>query len=220
LGVKTNFFGRKLLLNVDVFTTTVHDFQANVVDTGPGALRGYLANIEKVRVKGAEIDSAFLMASHLSGHVAAAYTDGKYVSYRNGPCPIELIGNATTVCDLSGKRLSSTPRWAGSVGAEYVLPLSVAGIDGDAYLDSEVATRSWIYGDASDSQYTAIDGYTLVNARLGFRTSKGWDVALWARNLFDRNYLQNVTVQAGNSGLIAGTPGEQRLVGLMVRATF
>jgi iron complex outermembrane receptor protein len=47
---------------------------------------------------------------------------------------------------------------------------------------------------------------TLVNASIGFRAAKGWDVALFARNLFNRNYLQNLTVQAGNSGLVVGTP--------------
>jgi hypothetical protein len=38
-----------------------------------------------------------------------------------------------------------------------------------------------------------------------------------ARNLFHKVYMQNLTVQAGNSGLIVGTPSEPRLIGVTLR---
>jgi iron complex outermembrane receptor protein len=206
-------------MNFDVYHSDVRDFQANVVDTGPGALRGYLANIEQVRVKGAELDAAFVVGAHLTGHVSLAYSDGVYVSYRNGPCPIELIASSTTVCDLSGKPMSNLPRWAGSLGGEYVHPLKLAALDGDGYLHADLTSRSSIYGDPSDSQYTVISGYTTLNAILGYRR-KGWEVSVWARNLLNRNYMQTLTVQAGNSGLIVGTPSDPRAAGITLRAAF
>jgi iron complex outermembrane receptor protein len=64
-----------------------------------------------------------------------------------------------------------------------------------------------------------IDGYSVVNVSSGFRQGR-WEVALFVRNLFERNYMQNLTVQAGNSGLIVGTPGDPRTYGLTVRAKF
>ena len=220
LGIKTALLDRRLLLNLVVFDTTVDDFQANVVDTGPGALRGYLANIEEVSVKGAEFDSSFVLGEHFTGHVSVAYADGKYESYKNGPCPIELIGTATSVCDLSGKPLSALPRWAGSVGGEYAREVSIAGLSGEAYVHLEVTSRDDTYGDPSDSQYTLIDGYSVVNASIGIRNAGPWELSLWARNLLDENYMQNLTVQAGNSGLMVGTPGEPRSVGITLRASF
>ena len=63
-----------------------------------------------------------------------------------------------------------------------------------------------------------IGGYTLINASIGIRAAKGWELAVFARNLLDRDYLQNVTVQAGNSGLIVGTPSEPRVFGVTLRA--
>jgi hypothetical protein len=30
-----------------------------------------------------------------------------------------------------------------------------------------------------------------------FRSRHGWEIAVFARNLFDRNYIQNVAIQAG-----------------------
>ena len=65
-----------------------------------------------------------------------------------------------------------------------------------------------VYGDPADSQATLMDGYTVVNASVGFRQKNGpWEAVLWARNLMDREYIQNMTIQAGNSGLVVGTPG-------------
>ena len=220
LGVKTTFFQRRLLLNLDLYDTTVHDFQTNVVDNAPGALRGYLANIEEVQVKGAEADATFLVTQNFTGYVSTAITNGKYVSYKNGPCPLELIGSTTAVCDLSGKPLSGTPHTVVSTGGEYRLPTHIGRFAGETFLRADLTSRTDIYGDPADSKYTVIKGFTLVNASLGLRASARWEVSVWARNLFDRNYMQNLTVQAGNSGLIVGTPSDPRIVGVAVRASF
>jgi len=220
LGIKTRLLDQRLLLNFDVYDTTVRDFQTNVVDSGPGALRGYLANIDKVRVDGAELDASFAATENLTGHFSAAYSDGTYVSYKNGQCPLELISSTTTVCDLSGKALSALPRWVESLGGEYAHPMSIAGIEGHAYLQGELQTRSKMFGEPSDSRFAVIDGYSVVNASLGFRQRGRWELAVFVRNLFDKNYMQNLTVQAGNSGLIVGTPSDPRTYGLTVRARF
>ena len=220
VGLKTALFDRHLLLNVDAYTTSVRNFQTNIVDTGPGALRGYLANIDKVRVQGVELDSMFVIDENFSGHISGAYTDGKYVSYLNGPCPLERIGTATTVCDLSGRPLSAQPVWVFSVGGEYAQQTNLAGLDGEAFLHAELGTRSKTFGDPSDSKYTVIDGYNVVNASLGFREKEHWEVFVWARNLFDQNYMQNYTIQAGNSGLILGTPNDPRMFGVTLRARY
>ena len=209
-----------MILNADLYETNVKDFQTNVVDTGPGALRGYLANIPKVRVKGAEFDGQFLLTDHLSAHLSAAWTDGKYVSHANGPCPLELIANATTVCNLSGKPLSSLARWVWSGGGEYHRPLTIGAVSGEGYVHVETTVRTKTFGDPSDSAYTVIGGYGLTNLRLGFRAARGWEASIFVRNIFDAHYLQNVTIQAGNSGLIVGTPGDGRSLGAALRTRF
>jgi iron complex outermembrane receptor protein len=220
IGLKSKLFGHRLLLNVDVYDTIVRDFQTNVVDTGPGALRGYLANIDKVEVKGIELDASFRLSSHLTGHASGAWTDGKYVSYKNGPCPLELIGSTTTVCDLSGLPITATPRSVMSIGAEYAQPARLGRLHGETFIRADATSRGRMYGDSSDSKYAVIDGYTLVNASLGFRASRHWEASVWAKNLTNRNYMQNLTIQAGNSGLVVGTPSDPRIVGVSLRARF
>jgi len=220
VGLKTSFFDDRLLFNIDAFRTTVRDFQANVVDSAPGALRGYLANIDKVRVVGVELDSAFVLNENLSGHFNATWTDAKYVSYEDGPCPIERIGTATTVCDLSGRPLTATPKWALTAGGEYVHEAGFVGLDGQVFLGVEASYRSKMSGDPSASAYTVIDGYTIVNMAAGFRQAGPWEVFVWVKNLFDEEYLTNLTVQAGNSGLIVGTPNDPQTFGVTLRARY
>jgi iron complex outermembrane receptor protein len=119
LGLKSQLFDRRLTANLALYATEIADFQANVVDSGPGALRGYLANIEKVEVRGAELDLAFRATDDLNGYFTLAYTDGEYASFTNGPCPLERIGTSTAACDLSGVELPGVSPWAASLGGEY-----------------------------------------------------------------------------------------------------
>jgi iron complex outermembrane receptor protein len=214
VGVKQVAFDGALRYSAAAFYTRVRDFQANVVDNAAVvALRSYLANIPKVTVKGVELDAAARLGSHVVVRAAGAYSNGRYADYANGPCPIELTGTATARCDLTGKALPGLPTWSGSLGTELTFPAP----RGALFFTADLSARSRVYGDATGSAYTRIAGYGLLNASLGYRHDDGWDVALFARNALDRDYLQNVTVQAGNSGLIVGTPGDPRLVGVTFR---
>lgn len=214
-GVKTTLFDDALTFNVNGYHIKVTDFQANVVDNAATvALRSYLANIPAVTVKGIEFDGTLRIGSRLRLRAAGSYADGIYKKYPSGPCPIEL--SPTVQCNLTGKALLGLPKWSGSLGGEYAAPVSVGRIDGDAFLRADATARSKVFGDATDSAYTVIQGYTLVNASVGYRTPN-WEVALFVRNLFDKDYLQNVTVQAGNSGLIVGTPSDPRMFGITLR---
>lgn len=216
-GFKTSWFDRSLTFNIDAYYTRVTDFQANVVDNAAViALRSYLANIPKVTVKGVEFDAAARIGSHLTLRAAGAYADGQYASYPNGPCPIELTGNATTSCNLTGNGLPGLPKWSGSAGGEYILPARLGPLDGNVFLNADANAKTKVLGDATGSAYTIIKGYTLVNASLGYRTPH-WEMAVFARNLFDKDYMQNLTVQAGNSGLIVGTPSDPRTIGVTLR---
>jgi iron complex outermembrane receptor protein len=215
-GVKTQFWQRRITANFAAFRSDVRDFQANVVDTGPGALRGYLANIDKVRSQGVEADLALAPIGGFSSYLRGAYTDATYESFANAPCPLEKIGNSTSVCDLSGKQLPGTSKWAVSYGSEYRQPIGA----GQAYVGAEGSYRSSFYADASDSEYLKIKGYTVINLRAGFAADAGWEVFGLIRNLFDKDYMTLLTPQSGNSGLISGVPGDPRTVQVTARYKF
>ncbi|PXW73432.1 iron complex outermembrane receptor protein [Blastomonas natatoria] len=216
-GIKSTLWDNRLTLNLAAYHTTVSDFQATVVDSSQTvALRGYLSNIPEVRVQGIEADAA-LRIGRLTLIGALAYSDGTYTDYPAGPCPLEVQTAATAACDLSGHRFAGLPRWSETLSADYTVPVA----DGALFFHADSNWRSGYFGDPSLSRFTFIDGYNLTNASLGYRREnadgEGWEIAVFARNLFDADYIQNVTIQAGNSGLILGTPSDPRTAGVTFR---
>lgn len=219
-GIKTQTFDRRLTANLAMYLTDIEDYQANVVDAGPGALRGYLANVDKVEIRGVELDITARPTAWLDLYANVAWTDAQYASFPNGPCPLERIGASTAACDLSGEPLPGVSPWAFSGGGEWRTPADILGLAGEGFVGADVSYRSTYNSDASVSQYMEIEGYALVNLRAGFRADNGWEAVIWARNAFDEEYMSFLSVQSGNSGLIIGQPGDPRTVGLTLRTSF
>ena len=216
VGLKTQAFNHRLVFNVDGFYTKVRDFQATLVEnsrTQTAQLRGYLSNIPEVTVKGVEADATALVLPGVSLRAGLAYADGEYSDYPSGPCPLEVQTAATIRCSLTGRRLASLPRVTLTAGADMEQPVG----RGSVFLHVDTASRSGFNGDPGLSRFTYIRGYNLTNANIGYRFNDGLELALFARNLFDADYVQNVTVQAGNSGLILATPSDPRTIGATLR---
>lgn len=214
VGLKTQGWGRRLTFNIDGYYTRVRDFQATLVDASQTvALRGYLSNIPQVTVKGIEADATALLLPGLTVRAGAAYADGRYSDYPAGPCPIEAQTATTAACSLTGRRLASLPRIAATAGLDYTRALG----SGAVFAHVDTASRSGVNGDPSLSRATYIRGYNLTNGTIGYRFADGLELAVFARNLLDADYIQNVTVQAGNSGLILATPSDPRTLGLTLR---
>ncbi|MFN3583228.1 TonB-dependent receptor [Phenylobacterium sp.] len=217
LGLKTELLDRRLTANLAIFRTVTDDYQANVVDTSSGLTLRYLDNIDKVRSQGFEADLRFAAGPQFNGYASLAYTDAEYVSYANGPCPLEKTGGSSAACDLSGRPLPGVSKWAGSVGGEYARPARLAGLDGDVYLSLDAQHRSGFYSDAATSRDQRVDAYTVVNARAGFRWGRSWEVFLWSKNLLDEKYFTSISAQAGNSGALFATLGDPRTIGATLR---
>ncbi|QNE32976.1 TonB-dependent receptor [Sphingomonas sp. NBWT7] len=216
IGLKNTLLDNRLIVNIDGFYTKVRDFQATVVEnslTQTVQLRGYLSNIPQVTVKGIEADVTALPVPGLSVRTAFAWSDGRYTDYPAGPCPLEAQTAATTRCSLTGRRLAPLPRFAITAGLDYQRSVG----DGQVFVHVDTASRSGFNGDPSLSRFTYIRGYNLTNANIGYRFTDGLELIVWARNLCNADYIQNLTIQAGNSGLIVGTPSDPRTIGGTIR---
>jgi len=84
----------------------------------------------------------------------------------------------------------------------------------------DASYRSSFSSSATASQYLVVDGYPLLNGRVGFRWTDGWTLTLWSRNLLDKDYFELLTAAPGNTGLFVGQPGDPRTVGVTLRMTF
>jgi iron complex outermembrane receptor protein len=202
--------------NVTLFNTDIKDYQANVVNAQVGVLRGYLANAEKVRVRGAEFDGTARLTRTLSVYGSAAYTDGTYVSFPDAPPALEETGGPQAK-DISGSVLPGISKWAFSVGGEYAHAATAFGRSGAFFGGLDASYRSSFSSSATPSKYLVVDGYSLLNARLGFRWAEGWSVFVWSRNLLDTNYFELLSAAPGGSGLYVGLPGDPRTVGVTLR---
>jgi iron complex outermembrane recepter protein len=218
VGLKTELL-RSVTANVTVYDTEIKDVQTQVTNASVGVLRGYLANAEKVRVRGAELDANARVHRNLSLYGAVAYTDGRYISFPDAPPPLEETGGPASK-DISGTVLPGISKWALSLGGEYAHPQALFGQDGQFFGGADASYRSDFSSSPSYSRYLIVDGYTLLNARIGFRATSGWSVFLWSRNLLDKNYFELLTAAPGNTGLYVGQPGDGRTVGLTLRLSL
>lgn len=233
-GVKTTLDPMGLSMSAALFRTDIADYQALVTNGQLGVLRGYLANAGTVRSEGFEWEARIRPSPRLSAYFAGAYTDATYRRFVDAPCPPELSGggsgtpvapagvpgNSPANCDISGSRLPGVSKWALSYGAEANVPARLLGADGELYLAVDLQSRSRFSSNASPSAWMWVGGYTLTAFRAGFRGPGRFDVAAFVRNAFDVHYFEQLATTPGNSGLIAGQPGDPRTFGLTVSAGF
>jgi iron complex outermembrane recepter protein len=225
-GVKTSP-AKNAIFNVTIFNTEIKDYQTQVQTAEVGVNRGYLSNAEKVRVRGAEIDANVKVSRNFSFNASGAYTDGEYVKFTNAPVPLEETGTKddsgkdVAFKDISGGELPGISKFAGSLGFELLTnPVTVFDNEGNFFLGFDTYYRSSFSSSPSPSKYLNIDGYALLNARAGFRTTKGLSFFVWGRNLLDENYYEQLLPAAGNAGHYAAVLGDPRTYGMTVRYSY
>jgi len=219
IGIKNNPLPG-VTANLAAFQTTIDDYQVNVVNGQVGVLRGYLANAEQVIVKGVEFDGAAQLGNNFSIYTNLAWTDGKFEKFTSAPPALENSGGAVQVVDASGTRLPGLSEWAGSLGGEYKLAGEFSKRAGEYFAAVDASFRSDFSSSPTESRYLNIDGYTLLNARFGFRGDDGWDLYAWGRNLLDEECFEILSAGGSSSGYYAGLPGDPRTYGVALKGSF
>ena len=216
LGVKSSFLNHRLEINGDLFWANIDNYQTTVRDRV--LIASYLANATSARTRGAEIEVRWAILDGLHFDAAVAYDDATYTSFHSAPCGTEWTGIATS-CDLTGKPISAAPRWSGDVRGEYSRGLT-GNLRGSGGI--EYTFRSSSYYNSDDSAYSLIDGYGLVNLYVNMgSTSDRWQLSLWARNVFDKEYFAALSVGgAFGAGYTAGTVVDPRTYGATLRLHF
>jgi iron complex outermembrane recepter protein len=221
IGVKTNPT-ENFTFNVTYHNTNIENYQTNVQSPELGVNRGYIANAEEVRVKGFEVDANIKANNHFSFYGALAYTDARYVKFTNAPLPLEETGltengQQKAFKDVSGGDLPGISKWAGSFGGEFITPAVLFGKSSKFFVGLDGFYRSSFSSSPSPSAYLNVDGYTLINGRIGFKATTGLSIFAWGRNLFNQDYYEQLLPAGGNAGQYAGVLGDQRTYGVTLR---
>ncbi|WP_347271097.1 TonB-dependent receptor [Rhizorhabdus histidinilytica] len=177
-----------------------------------------LVSIPKNHVQGGEITATL---RPVTGFVVTA--SGTYVDTRIDRNPINPTGPYGTPSDFVGQRFPYTPRWQGSLDAQYRFP---AFAELYAFLGGTVSARSGTTGAllSGDPAVAAledglrIDGYALVDLRAGIEAAdERWRLELWGRNVTNKFYVNGVTRNSDFTTRFAGMPATY---GLTVRYRF
>lgn len=221
VGIKTNPTDN-LTFNVTYHNSDIENYQANVQSAELGVNRGYLANAEEVNVNGLEVDANLRANNHFAFYGALAYTEAKYVKFTNAPLALEETGlteNGVQKAfkDISGGVLPGISKWAGSFGGEFNTQAAFFGDIKKFFVALEGFSRSSFSSSPSPSAYLNIDGYTLLNGRIGYKATKGLSAFVWVRNLFDKDYYEQLLPAGGNAGHYAGVLGDPRTYGVTLR---
>ena len=207
--------------NVTLFDTQIENYQTQVNNAQFGVARGYLANADKVRVRGAEFDGNVNVGARFALRGSVTYTDGKYVSFTDAPPPLEGTGGPAAV-DASGGLLPGVSKWAASVGMEYRANVKAFG-GAELFTGVDLYYRDDFSSSPTPSKVLNVEGYSLVNLRLGLRADSGaWSTYLWARNALDEQYFEQLLpAPAGNgAGHYGAVLGDPRTYGVTVRFAF
>jgi iron complex outermembrane receptor protein len=174
VGVKSEWFDRRLLVNFDLFRSDYQNLQVTVREgylTGPGY--AVVRNAATSRSQGAELESKWLATRNLSFGANVTYLDSFYDSFPNASPSSLQQALGIKVQDLSGARTPFSPRWSGGFDATYThdvgrdmkLTLSADPYVSSSYiiLPGEEATRqgSYVRWDAKVSLSGPNDRWSL-----------------------------------------------------------
>jgi iron complex outermembrane recepter protein len=206
LGLKSDWFERRLRLNVDVFDSHFTDMQTNFLIAG-SISDTKARNVGKARMQGVELESAFVALPGLTLALSGAYLDAE----------------VTEALDINGVNKADLYPFVSAPPASGVASVDWTFFDRDwlalrfyaAY--HYMGKRQGVVIVEERRDLTALYPFGTYDARLlasGLRFAGGaLELALWGRNLTDEEYpvfaIDN-TPQADRSVLW----GEPRTLGL------
>lgn len=176
IGFKGQTADRKLSIDAALFYTNWKDIQIQTSAAG----FNFFVNGGKARSQGAEATIRYRPVTGLNFGLNAGYTDAK------------LVTAAPAAGGLNGDRLPYVPRLAGSLTADYDIPLSgemKANIGGSV---NYIGNRN---SDYSQRFPKRLNAYTTFDLRAGIGYG-AWSLSAFARNLTDKRAI-TVVAPAG-----------------------
>ncbi|MCI4592292.1 TonB-dependent receptor [Sphingobium sp. BYY-5] len=119
---------------------------------------------------------------------------------------------------FAGMKFRLQPEWQAAAGFTLNVPVT-EGVK--AFLTPSVTYRSKIYFEIPNTELISQDKVTLVNVRGGVSLADGrYEVAAYARNLFNKRYLLDAGNTGGAFGYPTFIPAEPRFYGVQLTGRF
>ncbi|ACB94201.1 TonB-dependent receptor [Beijerinckia indica] len=219
VGLKSQFFDQRLLVNVAAFYMNNHNYITNVTSLVGSSFSTYLANAQRAVSRGVELDVRAQPFEGLNTYASMIYDNAYYASFDNGPCPFERSNQ--TSCNFTGQPLSLVPRWAVAFGGEYshhlglVEPFTKPLI---GYVGADFNWQSSVFSNTTNSIYSVIGAYGLLNVHGGVKfEDSSWDLSVWGQNVLNKHYFITLSETNLGTGIAAGNVGLPMTVGFTLR---
>jgi iron complex outermembrane receptor protein len=229
LGFKAQLFDGALSLNTALFHAEYDNLQvqANRGNPDTGLVQFVTTNAGNSTTQGAEVEFTWLPISDFTLSGGVTYLDSS-VDVDGLNCPLSdraaapvIAGNAPSntcyrpapggapIQDVEDGRLPNAPEWRGTLTARYDFPVGATGWE--SFVQLSGSSQSKFNFVIEQDPLTEHDGYTIVDASVGFRAPNNrYRITLFAKNLFDEHYL---TLMARSATLTTATYSPNSLTG-------
>lgn len=202
LGSKNRFLGNRLQLNLEAFYWDYRDQQiSHIVEDSAGVVVFATQNVGKATIKGAELETQYLLTDTTLLAGDAQYLDSSYDSFAytlpNFGAPAATSCAATpvgTVYDVncSGRTPPQSPRWTLNLGVQQTIPLGTGSVVAAANTHYQTLTLVGLEFLPQEMQRA----YWWTDLNLGYHADRGrWSVTAYVDNVANTTVLNVVTPQ-------------------------
>lgn len=202
-GLKTQFFDRKLLLNLTGFRTRFSNYQGQVYNPAAGLV--VLTSVGGLKIDGVELEAQAHPVAGLSFSGGVTYMEASFYNTPNGPCYTGqtaaqgCLPNAqgVNVQSLNGKPFINAPKWRYTISGRYQLPTGAV----QPYLQADWRWQTKVLFDLSQNPNQVQGAYGIFDLSVGAAFGGGrFDISAFAKNLFDQKYVANITAVSTAGG--------------------
>jgi iron complex outermembrane receptor protein len=163
-------------------------------------------NAASARVKGLEADLSWAATHELTLSATGSYLDAKYKRFAGAAStvrnPATGFGDLNVPIDASGLRMIRSPKFTGTLAADYQVETAAGEFGAFASLYYNDGFKWDVAGRIRQKSYTTVDG------ELSFAPAAMQNLRLvvWGRNLTDEDVLQSVLTSDFGDGVSYAAP--------------
>jgi len=175
VGLKSEFFNRRLRTNLALFKTDFTDVQATLI--GPDTAQTIL-NAADATIQGVEFELALRASEGLTLEATVGYTDAKYDRFDG----LDLTGDGVPDPDLARKLdFPRVPKLTYTVSGNY--NFSVPNVGGEFNARVQYGWRDNVYTDLVNTPQTEVPSYGLLDASFEYAPTEHLTFRLYGTNL-------------------------------------
>ncbi len=177
VGLRSEWFERRVRFNVSAFHSDYSSmqFRSLRIDPDTNAPINLIANVGSAKITGLEAELTVLLPQGWELGASLGYQDARYKDIAPGTPGV-----------TEDMKLPNTPEWSAALFAQYTHALGnggeiVARVDYSYTDDQQLAV--------SNTPYLMQPDYSMVNARLTYRSGSNWELSLFGTNLSNEKVM-------------------------------